>query len=237
MAGQQQNQQGQSNNNNKKQQPEVKVFIGPPDNGAKLVIAGKDEGKYDVTVNLGQSRQPSSNEVAVKVYANDIPIGGVLMVKTPANQTIQNVKLDPTKEVIFSVKRVGQEKMDDFLSPVNLSQVKKDVSTLKVKKHFNVIVGPLTPNRKQTVTFETYDENFNKAKGTVMFSLGQDANIDGADENEDYIHTSETGDGSSATLPLGRCSVVIKLKTKDATITFTHLESGEVIDKSLLFEP
>lgn len=233
-----QNEQNDTNQNNKKQQqPQIKVFIGLPEGGDQLVAAGKEEGKYNVTVRLGQNLKPANKSVAVKVYANDTQIGNVLMVKDPTNQTIENVKLDSTTEVIFSVRRTGQDKPDDSLDPVNLSQIKRDESASKAKKRFEVIVGPLTSSNKNPVTFVTYDENFVKAPGTVIFSLGQSANINGADVDEDHIHTSETGDGSTATLPLGRCSVVIKLNSEDTTVTFTHVDSGEVIEESLLFEP
>ncbi len=228
---------GKDDQTKNKQQSEAKVFIGPPSGNSKLIARGKETDLYLVTVQIGQCREPAQNSVAVKVYVNDTTIGNVLMVKETKDHTFE-VKLNSSVEAIFAVKRVGQDKVDDSLSPIDLTKVKRDGTASKAKNRFEVIVGPLTASNSNPVTFVTYDENFEEAKGTVTFSLGQKATVDGtAVDDENRIYTVPTGDGLTATQPLGRSSMVIKLNSEDTTVLFTHLESGQELQESLLFEP
>lgn len=231
-------QNGQKSNANEKkqQQPEVRVFIGPPQGDHKLVVAEGKEGEYTIMVQLGQSRQPATNQVAVKVLANDTPIGQVQMVKSPSNYIFQNVKLDASQEITLFVRRIGQEKPDDSLPPINLTKVNK-VESAKSKKRFEVVVGPLNSSRVQSVTFITLSDKLEKEKGTVVFSLGQRAIINGSSVKADHVETVNTSDGTAGSDPLGMRSVAIKLHKQDDTITFRHIESGEEVVESLLFEP
>lgn len=233
-----QNNQGskKQDQNKKPSSPPIKIYISPPVGGKPVVNATGKEGEFNILISLGQNRTPAKDTVAVKVFANDEQIGSVQHVKNPTNYAIDNVKLNTSDEVIFSVKQIGQEKPDDQLTPINLLKV-KTVEAPKTPQRFDVIVGSLTSNKVNPVTFVTHDENLRRAKGTVVFSLGQSAKIDGTTVGKDKTSTIETSDGSAGNSPLGMRSMAIKLNREDATISFHHLESGEEVLVSLLFEP
>jgi hypothetical protein len=232
--------QNQNQNQKKQQQssPKILIIIGPPTGANQLVTPGAKDGEYKVLVNLGQSRKPAKDTIAVKVYANDMPIGSAQYVKDPMNYVFDNVKLDPSEEITLSVKQIGQEKPDDSLPPVDLQKLKKGAAPKPSQKRFEVIVGPLSSSRINPVTFITRDEQLQKCKGTVVFCLGQKAKINGKSERAHETFTFETGSGLPGdTKPLGMLSLAITLNDHDDTVFFSHIESCEEAVESLLFEP
>ena len=240
--GQDKSQQGK----NKKQGDGVRIFISAAEDAdgkaKEIVTHGSSSGKYNVLVRMGQNREKPTHAVSVKVFANETPIGIVKLVKEPNDFPFEDLKLDPSKEVTFSVRRTGQEKPDDSVPPINLTKVKRsEAASGKSKKRFEVIVGQLTPDRKNPVSIITYDDKDQMVQGTVVCSFGQDTKINGVDMSAGDPVTFITGDGvdngHGVVKPLGMYSAKIQLKRVDETVEFTHLESREIIRKSLLKEP
>lgn len=230
----------QENQNNKKKGESVKLFISR--NGTdEIVTAGDKPGVYTITVQVGQNRRPATNEVAAKIFANGEQVGNVEFIQNSRPIVIPNVKLDPKLALLLEVWRIGEARADDRLSAIDLAKVKKPASaTTKPKVHFDVIVGPLTTDFKHTVTIATFDDYFDLAPGTVDFQFGQAVHIDGkGDILEGTPLSLETGDGTDATKPLGKCSVVIQLKTRNELVRFTRFFKGEteVVNQALLCKP
>jgi hypothetical protein len=189
----------------------------------------------NITVHLFEGKNPKVGEIVkFKVGSENNPYQA-RVTKNDGSDEDRVVKIDAEgygyDTIDFStytqsyLAAIGGGKSDVKPLPVDVTPI--PAATSLKSKRFDVIVGRLTADRKNPVTFYCKDKSGNAQQGHILVSLGQGFELDGIMyQGQARVSIDETGIKTS----------MIRLLVSDDTATFLREETNEKIEKSLLRE-